>query len=317
MYNEKQKRDFLSSYSKSETGLRAYESVFNSFQKHEEEWGADLCTKSKEELEPIVNNILGVRVQGKVSRLAVCKAYVRWCLKNNVKGACDGMLHVDITDFGKIKDRMVCSPMHLQKYLNEVFHKESEKTIDDVYRCYLWLAFAGMSEEQIFNVASDEVDITNMVVMHEGKEYTIYRESLQAFKNCVELDCFVYFHPNYSKEITRQRVPGNQLLRGIKSNAKPVLTRVELSKKTKEAVAERKTTTRLSYYRAWLSGVFYRKYEQELVGEEPTFSDIASDFMRGKTYKLSSGRNLPSAKHRRVVKEYNTDYQNWKKAFFS
>lgn len=317
MYNEEQKREFLKHYSKSKSGLAAYERAFNAFQKYEEAWGADLCTKSKEELEPVVNNILGMRAQGKSARLALYKAYIDWCINNNVDGACDGMLHVDVSDVKKLKEHMVNSPMHLQKYLDIICHKESEKTIDDIYRCYLWLAFAGLSEEGIFNVTTDDVHFQDFSVRLEDKDYPIYRESLQAFKNCVEMDSFVYLHPNYSKEIIRPRVPGKQLLRGIKTPAYPQIIRAELSKRTRRAVAEGKTKTRLSYYRAWLSGVFYRMYQLELAGTEPDFSDVASDFMEGKTYNLSSGRNLIGAKHRRVQKEYAVDYERWKKAFFS
>ena len=317
MYNEEQKRDFLNQYSKSKSGLEAYARAFNAMQKYEEEWGADLCTRTKEELEPAVNSVLGVRSQGKGARMALYKAYVQWCLENGVEGACDGMMYVDISDAKKMVEQMVNSPTHLQKYLDTVFHKESEKTIDDIYRCYLWLAFAGMSESDIFEVETTDVRFQDFSVTKNGKEYPIYRESLRAFKNCVELSGFVYLHPNYSNEVVRPRVPGKQLLRGIKTHAYPQIIRAELSKRTKRAVAEGKTKTRISYYRSWLSGVFYRMYQLELAGVEPDFSNVASDFMAGKTYNLSSGRNLIGAKHRRVIKEYSIDYERWKKAFFS
>ncbi len=317
VYNEKQKRDFLEQYSRSKSGLAAYERAFNAIQKYEEEWGADMCTKKREDLEPVVNDVLGMRIQGKNARLALYKAYTEWCIEHRISGACDGMLHVDVNDAGKLRDHMVNSPMHLQRYLDVICHKESERTIDDIYRCYLWLAFAGLSEAGIFEINTDDVRFSDFSVRFKERDYPIYRESLQAFKNCVELGSFVYIHPNYSKEIMRPRVPGKQLLRGIKTLAYPQIIRAELSKRTRKAVFEGRTKTRLSYYRAWLSGVFYRMYQLELAGVDPDFSNVASDFISGKTYNLSSGRNLIGAKQRRVAKEYKIDYDRWKKAFFS
>lgn len=321
MYNEELKKRFLDWHTNSETGKKQYELSFNAFEKYEEEWGADLCTRSTEELQPVLNNLLGMRTRGRVSRLALYRAYVKWCLENNVEGACDGLLHVKVDDARILKCKMVNSPLHLQSYLDIICAKESQHTIDDTFRCYLWLAYAGCPEEEIFDIKTSDVDFENFVIKspysEKQREYPIYLESLQAFKNCVELDQFVYFHPNYSREILRQRVPGKQLLKGIKTEARLRQMRVELSRKSKKAVEEGKTNMRISYYRAWLSGVFYRMYRLELVGIEPDFTEIADEFMSGKTYNLSSGRNLIGAKQRRVAKEYMEDYERWKSAFFS
>ena len=321
MYNENQKRKFIEQYTSSDSSRKSCIATFKVMERYENEWGADLCTKTAEELKPAMDGFLGLRVNGRATRIATLKAYAQWCMDNNIDGACDGIMNIDIEGVEKIKEQMVNSPLHLQKYLDIICCDESYETMDDVCRCFLWLAFAGCPEEEILHITSNDVDFGSMIITsnYSGKtvEYPIYRESIRAFKNCVELDQFTYIHPNYSKEIRRQRVPGNQLLRGIKSGASLSLIRVDLSKRAKKAIDEGKTKIRLSYYRAWLSGVFYRTHELEMIGVEPDFSNIASDFMQGKVYKLSSGRNLIGAKKRRVEKGYRDDYNRWKLAFFS
>lgn len=317
MYNEEVKQRFILQHTESVNNQSNCVTLFNALEKYEREWGADLCTRSTEELQPVVNNILGLRSNGRRSRLVILRMYVKWCMENGIEGACDGMMNVVDSNVDKFKQQMVNSPLHLQKYLNDVFFREEEKTFDDTIRCYFWLAFGGCPEEDIFKVRDDDIDFENMVVkVGEFDRYPIYREGLLSFKNCAYNHAFLYKHPNYSKDILRPRVGGHQLIRGIKSEADLKRTRIEVSKKTKKALDEGRTKMRLSYYRAWLSGIFYRKHQLELIGEEVDFTDVAIDFMEGKEYKLDKGRNLRGAKERRVAKEYKKDYDAWKLAYF-
>ena len=140
MYNEEQKRDFLNQYSKSKSGLEAYARAFNAMQKYEEEWGADLCTRTKEELEPAVNSVLGVRSQGKGARMALYKAYVQWCLENGVEGACDGMMYVDISDAKKMVEQMVTAPRTCRNIWTRYFTRSRKKQLTiSIGAIYGWL----------------------------------------------------------------------------------------------------------------------------------------------------------------------------------
>lgn len=317
MYNAELKTKFINQYSDSIAARKYHESTFNLLEKYEEEWGSDICTRKEDEIKPVLDKILGLRQQGRIAKTSMLRTYAKWCLEQEVDGACDAMLNVDIEDLQIVREQMVNSPLHLQKYMDILFTKEDMKTMDNVTRCFLWLAYGGVPEDEITDVNIDDVDLGNMTIKLNDKEYPIYRESLQAFKNCIDLDYFVYYHPNYSKEILRERVPGKQLLRGIKAEAQIRLLRVEVSKKARKAIADGKTNARLSYYRVWLSGLYYKKYQLELVGTKPDFLDVAEEFMQGKTYNLSSGRNLIGSKQRRVAKQYKDDYERWKLAFFS
>lgn len=314
MYNEELKTRFVKSYTTSINTARVCESVFNKFEPYECIWGADLCTKSAEDLQPIINTIVGLRARSRFSRLIMLKDYVKWCIGvANVPNACDGMLQITTVGLDKIRQQTVASPLHLQKYLDAICAPESKQSTDNIYRCYYWLAYGGVAEEDILRIKCSDVDLSSMVVHYKGTEIPIYREAVAAFKNCVELTQFVYNHPNYTKTVWKDRVDGDILVRGIRANPSVYSLRVEISRRAK--LHEEETGLRLSYFRIWISGVFYRAYERELIGETPDFSSVAADKMEGKTYKLDSGRNTLESKKRKVVKDYNEDYQRWKLAF--
>ena len=315
MYNEEIKRRFIDDVTSSINTRESCLEVFRIFAPYEEEWQADLCTRTSDDLKPIVSRMVGIRSSGHRMRLSILRSYGKWCLDHGVDGASDGILNVTPDVVDKIRTQTVTSPLHLQKFLDSIYEKESSNTIDNTYRCFYWLAYGGCPEEDIFKITSDEVDFVNMVVRHGNKEYPIYREGVKAFKVCVDMYYFIYMHPNYSDDIKRLRCDGNILLRGIKSIPTVTSIRPELSRRNRNAITDKKTNIKLSYFRAWLSGVFYRTYQLEMSGIEPDFMWLAEEFMEGKTYNLSSGRNTLAAKQRQIARDYLKDYDNWKLTF--
>ncbi len=319
MYNTELKEKFVKEYTDGISLRKSCLTLFNFLEKYENEWGADICTKREDELKQVVDNVVGLRVSSKTLRLSILRNYAEWCIKNNVPGACDGLLKINPDNTEKIKQEMVRNPRHLQRYLDEICVPESDETADNTIRCYYWLAYAGMAEADIFNVRCSDVHLDDLVVVYNGEAYTIYREAIQAFKNCVNLKEFVYVHPNY-EPIKRSRVDGDILIRGFRSVPTVGSMRVELSRRSKRYLAEcsksnDKCGLRLSYYRVWLSGVFYRLYEDELAGIKPDFYVIVDAVTGDKEYNLSSGRNTQGAKKRKLASEYSTDYKRWKMTF--
>ena len=314
MYNSELKTRFVREYTTSISTAKACESVFNQFEPYECIWNADLCTKNADDLQPVIDSVVGLRSKSKWSRLTILKEYVKWCIEvEGVPGACDGLLKIDTIGLEKIKKQMVVSPFHLQKYLNLLYSPESEKKIDNVYRCLFWLAYGGIKEDDALKIRCSDVDLQNMVIMFNDEEFPIYREAIPAFRNCSTLTQFAYSHPNYAKIVLKDRANNDLLIRGVGSNVSSNIFRVELSKRTKDKESE--TGMRLSYSRTWLSGVFYRVRERELIGEEPDFSDVVDQYMRDRTYKLNSGRNTIEAKKRQLAKDYMEDYERWKLAY--
>lgn len=316
MYNQELKYKFIEDcVHKIDSNLKAYKRLFDIVGKYEEKWDADICTRGADELQPVIDDICGIRDKSKYPRLIALKKYVNWCIDQGVPGACNGMLQLSDTGAERVKRYYVANAKHLQSYLDTMFAPESEKTIDNIYRCYYWLAYGGLREEDVPFVKCSDVDFNEMMVRYD-KRYTalpIYREGLRAFHNCVELDSFVLKHPLYAKEVKRKRLCGDELMRGSKSVLSVKSIRSRISKISRENRG--KTDLKLSYHRVWLSGMFYRIWEQEVIGIPPFFEDIASDDVKGKEYKaVKSGVPIDNI-IRSKAKEYKNDYDRWKIAW--
>ena len=317
MYNEALKSEFIQETTDNISVARSYSKLFAATEPYEERWGADLCTRDANDLQIMVNEILGLRQSSIRVRMIWLKTYVKWCVDKGIPGACDGMLQIKDVGVDRVKERMVSSPFHLQVYLDSVFCPESKETTDNIYRCFYWLAYGGMKEEDILNVKVSDVDFDNMVIRYDNLNYPIYREAIQALKNCVYLTEFVYRNSNYSikGETRMDRVAGDELIRGIRNTTNIKSFKVILSKKTKASIEKGRTTMKLTYQTTWLSGLFYRMLEKERAGMKVDFSDAAIKFTESKEYKLDSGRNTVDAKIRTVERSYQKDYQRWKIAY--
>ena len=217
-----------------------------------------------------------------------------------------------------MRRQTVANPQHLQRYLDSIFEPEEEETIGCTLRCYFWLAYMGMDEEDAFNITTSEVDLANMVIKHNDREYIIYRESIPAFRNCVRLKRFRYKHPNHTSISYKDRAPGDCLLRGISANKPNTQAfRVEISRRKKKASVIKTNSSLdldLSFSRAWMSGIFYRMLERERAGIPADFLEIAIQFTEGRTYTLSR-RQTVQDKQRRLAKYYLNDYNRWKEAY--
>lgn len=317
MYNAELKEKFIREFAGSISAEKVYQATFEAVKPYEESWGADICTRTKEELEPVIEQLVGFRVRSKWQRVRILREYTNWCIATGVPGAREDMKAVDGMGLSKVRSQMVRNPKHLQFYLDQICEPESEQTTDNIYRCFYWMAYSGMEEDDILTVKCSEVNFETMTIQHNGREYDIYREALPAFKNCVNLTSFVYKHPNYppDKRVIRMRAAGDTVIRGIRSLPTVRAMRTELSRRSMRSIEEGKTELKMSYYRVWLSGVFHRMKEREEIGLPVDFSSAAEEFMNGKTYKLDSGRNTVEAKKRAIEREFIQDYQRWSAAF--
>lgn len=314
MYNEELKKRFIRDYTGSLNTANVAVTIFNAAEKYEIRWNADLCTRSAEELQPMIDDIVGLRSKSRWMTLIILKEYVKWCIAMKVPGACDGMMHIEAVGLDKVKHQMVSSPLHLQRFMDSIFDPESEETIDNIYRCYFWMAYGGIDEEDTIAIRKSDVNFQRMYIQYKSTSIPIYREAVPAFRNAVMLDSFVYKHPNYSKDIRRNRVQGDTIMRGIKAATKTFTMRATLSKRNIKAIEEGKTDLQLSFYRVRMSGLFYRVYEMERAGISPNFSEAALRVMDGKTYSLK-GREKLEHKQNRIEKDYMEDYERWKLAF--
>jgi len=309
MYNPEIKGRFIKEYSTKDSIRTICLKTFNKLEPFEESWGADFCTQKEEVILPALNAILGARAEGQRTRSTILREYVKWCMANGIPGACDSMYHVDTTrDISKIREQTVKNPAHLQRLLDGICLPVESNTVDIIIRGFVWLAYSGIAEEDIFKILDSDIDFANMVIHYQDRDYLIYREAIPALTQCVKLQTFTVYHPNYAVPMAAPRVGGHQLLRGTKSDASLKNMKAILSKRMKENKASDTNYLKLSYHRIWLSGVFYRMHEQELAGIPPDFSGIAEERMGDKEYS-----NKAYNRHR-LAKSFMTDYQRWKQS---
>lgn len=336
MYNEEQKRNFIKSYTSSQSTAKKIEQIFSWFVPYEEKWGMDLAEQSASELQPVVNNVSGVRTKSTETVLYILKDYVKWCLNNGYK-ASNGMFGVRTVATEKIREQMVSSPLHLKKILDgdeelnkdgkEVrrycFDKVEMETVDITYRVFIWMAFAGLRDKDAVRVTSDCVDLKRLKINFEGKTYELYKECIDDFDAACNLKDFMFCHGNYTTR--RQRAAGDTITRGFRSPIADIGTlRPLINKRFANRVAEKeeeKQKSVLSYNRIYLSGVFYRAFEKERAGFPISFSEEISFLMQkkeqeGEQYTTTKTRTLKSIANN-LEREYLEDYEKWKCAFMA
>ena len=313
MYNEELKQRFILEFTQSDANRKLLIKLFNNIEKHELQWGADFCTRSSQELEPMLGDVLGIRSNSRTTALSALRAYVKWCIQNNVPGAVDGLTDVTVDGSSKIRNQMVQSPLQLQRYLNAVYEPEDSETIDVLYRCYLWCAYIGIDEDLVLDIKISDVDLRERTVSVGGRVFYFYKEADLAFRKALELESFNYSHKNYGT-IRRDRNEGDTLFRGYKGETKLRTLRAALTGNSALAVKEGKTQRRLTYDKTKLSGLFFRIYERECNGFDADFQSVASAMAEEKRTQESSEETV---RLMRVRKEWELkkDYNNWKTAF--
>lgn len=324
MYNQEQKERFASECSKSDSMRTSLHVLFEATGKYEEEYGKDICQMNEDELSRVLPEIFGYRASSKRARIAFLRSYIRWCVDNNVPGSCLAYMNIDLDSIGidKLRRQTVASPQHLQRYLDSILAKESEDTVDVVYRCFFWLAYMGiMREEDALTVDESDVDFEDMAIHFNGKDYPFYREAIPAIKKCVNLKSFRYSHPYYGS-VYKPRADGTALLRGINGVMTIKVIRIRICNLVKARKYlpkgmenDKSLDLSLSYDRVWLSGRFFTMLENERSGMSVDFKYLAEESMAGKEYNLSSGRNLIGAKVRQKAMDYKIDYERWKQAY--
>lgn len=305
MYNEERKVKFLSETKKSPAFGK---SIFRATEPIEQQYGVDLVMLPTEALQSVVNERLGIRTRSVGTAIVFLRSYFTWCKENGyeVGSGIDGL---EIETGEKIRATMVSSPKHLELLLDKVFTPVQEETMDCIYRCFLWLAFSGLEDVEAMDVKTSEIDFEQMLIHHGDKDYELYKEAIPAFKKACSLTEFVYINPKYSKKVTRNRFPGEYLMRGVRSEKISLMTM-----RTIIGTHFRDNGIKISYSRIHLSGVFYRMYEMERAGMPVDFSGIAIERTNriDRQYSENYSRRKVTAS---IEQDYIDDYASWKRAF--
>lgn len=305
MYNEIRKQKFMDEMTESTVFGR---SVFNTTEPYEQDAERDLCELPTETLQNIVDRNFGSRLRSIEKTISYMRLYVTWC-KEHGYPVRDGIYSVKAQMDEKMKRYMVASPKHLQAVLDKSFLPVESETVDCIYRCYIWMAFAGMDDRDTIDVRVDEVNFGTMLIEHDGRSFELYRESIPAFRMSCEATEFKYQHvkPTYTK--VRERFPGEFLMRGIRSDKLKLTTIKSVVQK-----AFNSNGIELTYTSIRRSGLFYRAYETERLGFKVNFDDFVLE-----SISKSSVMSANDSRRRKAAyiaeRDLFSDYACWKAVF--
>ena len=320
MYNQWQKNRFIEQYTNNVSYRDMCRNTFEMFEKYEVEWGADLCTRTSEELTPVIEDICGVRSKSIESRLVVLNEYVKWCQQEGISNTRADFSKIKPSGIRAMKRMTVSSPRHLQFFLDSVFEPIEMETIDVVYRCIFWLAFSGIPDSEILNIRNSDININGMYIRCLGRNYPIYREGLEAFKKVVHMTEFRVITDN--RESYRSRTAGDLILRLTKesTNLKYLRNKIALKQRKirdKKPELFSEDFPSLSYSSARLSGLFYEAFENERVGIPPDFSQFVYENRRTDISKMDDKqKRVQKRSEDFLARGFLEDYQRWKVAHY-
>lgn len=305
MYNEEIKARFLHDYTSSQAMIASMRCTFNKTAPFEFSANKDICAFNKDELEEIINEILGVRSSSRRARYGILNRYCKWCLEHNIPGACNGISQTkyDKSDTDAIGNNTVSNPAELNRYLDILFDPITDCTIHNMYRCMAWLAFMGVLEKDMMSIEEKDVDLLNKTFVYNGVKIPIYEEAMPAFSVFIGCKQFRHRHPNYKVVSWRDKCDGSTFLRGIK----PIAALELISSYTRHLRTNRPAdlTKRLSYNDIRLSGLCYKQYVMEVAGVDPIPQNAV---LYEPQYGLEKNNKSSSNK----ITCFLNDYSSWK-----
>ncbi len=293
--------------------LHLEEQAFNLFRgtaKYEKFWNADVCTKTAEELKPMVEGMVGTRIRSSYTKLLLLRRYCEWCIAHGVPGAVNGIADIQEPGIENMRSKMVRDPLHLQKCLNEIFLSEDFEAVDTIYRAYFWLSFACMPEQEILQAKNDELSKDGSVITHDGVSYYIPSEGWRAVLDAAKLTQLMFKQAGSDK--TLRRSGGVLLLRTVKNRQPSKYMVKTINGRVAEAIENGAATKRLSHKRVFYSGLFYSMYVQECAGLEPDFREFAIRQTARGEYNDARGVEVVQ---KRIASDCLNDYKRWKLAF--
>ena len=306
MYNEELKNKFIAECASTDSSSKRARYLFNGSERFEKMYNKDLCAISEENIGEVIENIVGARLGTQTVDLSMLRKYARWCLDNNVDGACESLLGKQNVDVQKLRDTMVDSPKTLQNLFDHALPPESDGKAENLCRGYFWMAFMGLDDEDAAQITTDHVDLKNKVVRYNEKEYPIYDESIPAFRHLCTAGSF--FYEFVSRESIVPRIAGNKILRGTGSSTGPNTGSIRRAANRKLAAAVVDRKIHFKYASLRLSGILYRMYQDEV-------TTGTCDIKKGLLEYDPDVNKLENRRRNRREEEFRTDYERWKIAF--
>lgn len=323
---EDKKRYVEECYPKSEVSRKQVFATLRLLTDDELTLGKDFTLFELDELQQAFDRINTVSYSGCKTVIIRFKRYVNWREQNGLP-CTRNVYKLQVNPKIAIRSSMVPSPSALKKILDYVFDDPVQGTIDVIYRVFLWMAFSGLRDVEAVKVKRSDINFAKMRILFGDNEYPIYDESRYDFR--IACDLMEFIEPKRS----RKRIAGDEIMRGkdnrrassaedsLRSTIRPMLVRKfeAANARNLESNDGMDSGLELTYNGVLNSGVYYRLYELERLGQIPDFSEYAiAEFERNAEsdtpYKVSP-TNPRAAIILRLKKSAESDYNNWKKAF--
>ena len=315
MYNEDLKARFIRHYTQSVSTANSAVVLFNSIERIEKKYNSDYASMTIEQATEAINATQTLRASSMEYRIAVLKSYVNWCCSSGIDGVNMDLIFIEPSNLNHIRHMMIKNPIHMHSILDKVYAPIEEKSIENIYRFYLWMMYSGMNEEQIMSCTKDDIDYKRMEIAIGKQRFPIYRESLDVVVFCADAKELAERHALMidSRDVV-PRYQGNELYRTIRKINNKDAVRTTITGYLNRAYKSGKIDMKLTRKSIHLSGIFYRMYEREINGFPVDFTEDAINEMQGKEYKVN-GRFTMNVKTKRIMRDFEEDYANWKTAF--
>lgn len=314
MYNEDIKNRFMWDISwqigRSGQTYKAFKQLFIASEPLEREKGRDLAELYSSQMAAL-DEIEAVRSIPPMRYRACLLRYMEWYKNQYPDASVEYGLSWVLDSLQRYKSSIVVNPTQLQIELDKLFGSEDEATMDAVYRCYLWIAYAGVaSKVDAFALTPLDVNLPELCFTLDGCKYPIYQPAIQSFAAAAYRTELLYEHPNYTT--MRRRIPGDKLLRGFKGDAEGDW----ISRKIRERIGIRQANgidcKCITYSSLLHSGWFYRQHELEMAGADVDFSHVVKPV----SFRKELSPTALYGKKMRVNAELKDEYYVWKYLFY-
>lgn len=312
LYDPERKAWFIYEYGATDEKQYGLYRFFVRVSEHEKKLGKDVCCMSESEIAEALSQSLYTRASTKESQVSTLRAYFRWCEQHHFQISNANLKSLASVSVDAIRQRYIARPSALQEYLDKLLPDTERTQSDRLYRGYLWLAFSGVPQELSDRITSDDVDMENMRIVHDGKRYPIYPEAAQVLRFLSESETILFDNGNYKKD--RKRVDGRLLLRGIRGDADYKALGHELSRRTLAKYKDGTIDMRLTYNGTRMSGRFYRERVLEIMTGQVNVIRLAQEDIEllGKEYTTETEYNKDVKKRALLLKR---EYEAWCLAF--
>lgn len=267
--------------------LRMAEVYFQVVEKYETEYQCELAEFRYHSFDEVVDKALAEidlnqyrelfadERELRISFVRVAFAYNRWCRRNKLP-AKEDITRSSQVKIMRLEKKAIKSPEHLQSIFDSQLDPIEKSTADLCCRGAAWLAYAGLTEDEIVEIPVDDFNLPDksLCVFRAGIPTKIYlpAESIPCFQALATLDHFESYRSIYKGgKTTFKRVDSKSIIRGV-DTGRSARTKVKQRDNSSKIVLNNIFTRQkkagglelLTYNNLMRNGFFYRAYLEEV-----------------------------------------------------